>query len=140
MTTEFTWSIRVYYEDTDAGGVVYYANYLKFYERARSEWLNKMKVDQVDLLNQNMGFVVTKAKIDYLKPAKLNDNLVIKTRIKNVKAASVEFEQELFLEDTYLNKTILLNKANIKVACLKLKTFSPCRIPATIKEEFQRVS
>jgi len=134
MSTEFSWSIRVYYEDTDAGGVVYYANYLKFFERARTEWLNQMKIDQVDLLEQGVAFVVTKAEIDYMNPARLNDELTIKSRIKNVRAASIEFEQELLLDKK------LLNKVSIKVACLKLKTFSPCRIPATIREEFQRVS
>jgi len=139
-TTEFTWPIRVYYEDTDAGGVVYYANYLRYFERARTEWLNQMKIDQVDLLEQDVAFVVTKAEIDYLKPARLNDELMIYSKIKNVRAASVEFEQELFMQNKNLDKPIMLNKANIKVACLRLKTFSPCRIPKTIKEEFLRVS
>ncbi len=154
MTTEFIWPIRVYYEDTDAGGVVYYANYLKFYERARTEWLNKMNVDQVELLAKDIVFVVTKAEIEYLKPAKLNSELVVKSRINKVRAASVEFEQELWLEPAVDNKqssannkvlekngqSILLNRANIKVACLKLNSFSPCRIPTNVKEEFQRVS
>jgi len=139
MSTEFTWPVRVYYEDTDAGGVVYYANYLRYFERARTEWLNQMQIDQVELLEQNVAFVVTKAEIDYLKPARLNDELMLISRIKNVRAASVEFEQELFLQDKNLDESTMLNKANIKVACLKLKTFSPCRIPTTIKEEFLRV-
>jgi acyl-CoA thioester hydrolase len=138
MTTEFIWPIRVYYEDTDAGGVVYYANYLKFYERARTEWLNKMNINQVELLDKNIVFVVTNAEIEYLKPAKLNNELVVKSRINKVSAASVEFEQELMLEKK--GQSILLNRANVKVACLKLNSFSPCRIPAIVKEEFQRVS
>lgn len=138
MTTEFTWPIRVYYEDTDAGGVVYYANYLKFYERARTEWLNQMAINQVELLGNDLAFVVTKAEIEYLKPATLNNELVVISKINKVSAASVEFEQILLLKEN--QKSILLNKAFIKVACLKLKTFSPCRIPTKVKEEFQRVS
>ncbi len=150
MSTEFNWPIRVYYEDTDAGGIVYYANYLKFYERARTEWLNDLKINQVELLKQNVVFVVTKADVDYIKPAKLNDELVVKTKISKVGAASMEFEQALYLESKEKNHQskevtesdqtrILLNKATIKVACLKLESFSPCRMPTTIKEEFQRV-
>jgi len=138
MTTEFIWPIRVYYEDTDAGGVVYYANYLKFYERARTEWLNKMQINQVELLDQNIVFVVTKAEIDYLKPAKFNNELVVKSRIIKISAASVEFEQKIILEEK--RQSVLLNRASIKVACLKHNSFSPCRIPANVKEEFQRVS
>jgi len=138
MTTEFNWPIRVYYEDTDAGGVVYHANYLKFYERARTEWLNALAVNQVEMLRQDRVFVVTKAEIEYLKPAKLNNELLVISRIVKVNAASVEFQQQLVLKDK--NQSMLLNKANIKVACLKLNTFSPCRIPAKVKEEFQRVS
>lgn len=138
MTTEFIWPIRVYYEDTDAGGVVYYANYLKFYERARTEWLNKMQVNQVELLDKDIVFVVTKAEIEYLKPAKFNNELVVKSRINKISAASVEFEQKIILEEK--GQSTLLNRASIKVACLKLNSFSPCRIPANVKEEFQRVS
>ncbi len=142
MTTEFIWPIRVYYEDTDAGGVVYYANYLKFYERARTEWLNKMQINQVEMLDKDMAFVVTKAEIEYLHPAKLNNELIVKNRINKISAASVEFEQELWLEPAAdkKKKSTLLNKANIKVAYLKLHSFSPCRLPANVKEEFQRVS
>jgi acyl-CoA thioester hydrolase len=166
MNNEFTWPIRVYYEDTDAGGIVYYANYLKFYERARTEWLNHLKIDQVELLKHDVVFVVTKADIDYLKPAKLNDKLVVVSRILKVTAATLEFEQCIYLASKDVTsenlasddkesvnielkyndgqnksqQTVLLNKASIKVACLKLASFSPCRIPATIKKEFQRVS
>lgn len=162
MITEFIWPIRVYYEDTDAGGIVYYANYLKFYERARTEWLNHLKINQAELLKHNIVFVVTKAEIDYLKPARFNDQLIVKTALIKVSAATIEFEQTIYLEakeqlivesqkkrmDNYEQQNhiqqnhqpaILLNKATIKVACLKLESFSPCRMPTTIKEEFQRV-
>ncbi|MDQ7051287.1 MAG: YbgC/FadM family acyl-CoA thioesterase [Enterobacterales bacterium] len=141
MTQEFEWSIRVYYEDTDAGGVVYYANYLKFYERARSEWLNQLKINQTQLLDQGIAFVVTRAEVDYLRPARLNQSLLVTSCIDKVTAATVSFEQKLWLCDqNHLNKRELLNQASIKVACLKLNTFLPCRLPALVKEELQRVS
>ena len=140
MTQEFEWSIRVYYEDTDAGGVVYYANYLKFYERARTEWLNQLKINQIHLLEQDIAFVVTHAEIDYFRPARLNQSLLVTSRITKVTAATVGFEQKLWLiDENHPNERELLNQATIKVACLKLNTFSPCRLPAIVKEEFQRV-
>jgi len=141
MSIEFNWPIRVYYEDTDAGGIVYYANYLKFYERARTEWLNHLNINQVELLEHNIVFVVIKANVEYIKPAKFNDQCVVKSRIVKVSAASMEFEQAFYCEFKKDNElqSVLLNIASIKVACLKLKSFSPCRIPTTIKEEFQRV-
>ncbi len=137
MSIEFNWPIRVYYEDTDAGGVVYYANYLKFYERARTEWLNHLNINQVELLKNDLVFVVAKAEIEYIKPAKLNNKCIVKSKIVKVSAASIEFEQQLVIEKE--DKLLVLNRANVKVACLKLQTFSPCRMPAKIKEEFQRV-
>jgi len=74
MPIEFVWPIRVYYEDTDAGGVVFYANYLKFFERARTEWLNHLGVDQSELLQQNIAFAVKHVDIDYKFPARLNQH------------------------------------------------------------------
>ena len=149
MSSEFIWPIRVYYEDTDAGGVVYYANYLKFYERARSEWLNELKIDQPRLLAENVAFVVRKAEVDYIKPARLNDNLQIITRIKRLKAVSIDFEQEIsivkFSSGADVNSVadeetkIVINRAKIKVACLNSDSFIPCRIPNQVKEELQRV-
>ncbi len=133
MSTEFIWPIRVYYEDTDAGGVVYHANYLRYYERARTEWLNHLNIEHVQMLEQGVAFVVTMAELDYLKPATLNNELVIKSIITKVTPARILFQQAIWRDD------LLLNKANINVACLKTATFSPCRIPTTIKEEFQRV-
>jgi len=133
MSIEFIWPIRVYYEDTDAGGVVYHANYLRFYERARTEWLNHLHIKHVEMLQQGIAFVVTKADLDYLKPATLNNELVIKSVITKLTAARILFQQTIWRGD------LLLNQANIDVACLKTATFSPCRIPAKIKEEFQRV-
>lgn len=139
MKSEFIWPIRVYYEDTDAGGVVYYANYLKFYERARSEWLNALKIDQPRLLNEQIVFVVRKAEVDYIKPARLNDNLQITTRINRLKAVSIDFEQQISIVNSD-EEPVIINRSKIKVACLKLDSFVPCRIPIQVKEELQRVS
>ncbi|PCI72857.1 MAG: tol-pal system-associated acyl-CoA thioesterase [Gammaproteobacteria bacterium] len=139
MNSEFIWPIRVYYEDTDAGGVVYYANYLKFYERARSEWLNALNIDQLLLLSEKVAFVVRKAEIDYIKPARLNDSLQIITRIKRLKAVSIDFEQQISIIKSGFEPE-LINKVKIKVACLNIESFIPCRIPIQVKEELQRVS
>ncbi|MGB0495049.1 MAG: tol-pal system-associated acyl-CoA thioesterase [Kangiellaceae bacterium] len=139
MNNEFIWPIRVYYEDTDAGGIVYYANYLKFYERARSEWLNALNIDQHRLLNEGVALVVKKTEIDYLKPARLNDNLQIFTRISRLKAVSIDFEQHISITRAG-QEPELINKVKTKVACLNMKSFIPCRFPIQVKEELQRVS
>jgi len=136
MSSEFIWPIRVYYEDTDAGGVVYYANYLKFFERARSEWLNHLGIDQPKLLAENIVFVVKNANVDFASPAKLNDELEVVTRIIEMRGVSLVFQQQLFRRD---DRHKVLCEGTIKVACLKLESFTPCRIPAAVKEEFQRV-
>jgi acyl-CoA thioester hydrolase len=148
---EFIWPIKVYYEDTDAGGVVFYANYLKFFERARSEWLNSLGVDQADLLAEDIAFAVKSAQVDYLKPARLNDDIEVVTKIVKMTGASLTFEQTIYLTSTSKINTatsgklassqnIALCKALIEVVCLKLESFSPCRMPAVVRKELQRVS
>ena len=88
-------NIRVYYEDTDAGGVVYYANYLKFFERGRTEWLRRLGVDQSTLAaREHRIFVVKKVEIQYRKPAKLDDLLAIHSKITRIGPASINFEQQ----------------------------------------------
>jgi acyl-CoA thioester hydrolase len=141
MLKEFSWPIRVYYEDTDAGGVVYYANYLKFFERARSEWLNAMGLDQAQILKDDVAFVVKKADVEYFKPARLNDDCVIISRITEMKGASLVFEQSIYLKQelAFKQEQKPLCQAVIKVACLKLESFTPCRFPANVKKEIQRV-
>jgi len=137
MSSEFIWPLRVYYEDTDAGGVVYYANYLKFFERGRSEWLNQLGIDQPKLLAENIVFVVKHADVDFITPARLNDELVVVTRIIEMRGVSLVFQQQLFRRG---DRHKALCEAKIKVACLKLESFTPCRIPAAVREELQRVS
>ena len=93
-------NIRVYYEDTDLGGVVYYANYLRFIERARSEWIRVLGIDQIKMRNEEEAiFVVTKIKADYLSPAHFDDILTVDTRIKVVSPVRAYFYQNIFREE-----------------------------------------
>ncbi len=128
-------TVRVYYEDTDAGGIVYYANYLKFFERARTEWLRALDINQSIFLEQNIGFVVTKVVMDNKASAKLDDLLTITTTINRLKSASVVFSQQLVNQ----NK-ITLCTAEIKVACVDLSIVKPCIIPKSILGALKRVS
>ena len=136
---EFSWPIRVYYEDTDSGGVVYYANYLKFMERARTELLRSIGYQQ-DQLQKELGviFAVHSANIQYKKPARFNDELNVVTSISALGKASISFKQSIYLESTYhvneSNKSIsgLLSEADIKIACLNATKFTTQSIPAPI--------
>eukprot|EP01030_Chromulinospumella_sphaerica_P019788 gene19788-19687_t len=104
MPAEFIWNVRVYYEDTDAGGIVYYANYLKFYERARTEWLRALQVEQ-HVLAQEHGilFVVKSVSSDYHAPAKLDDVLKLTLSIEKMGRASIQFIQQAWCGEKLLN-------------------------------------
>jgi acyl-CoA thioester hydrolase len=113
MSSEFTWDVRVYYEDTDAGGIVYYANYLKFFERARTEWLRSLGVNQDILLREHDAmFVVKSISADYHAPARLDDVIKLTLRIEKLGRASIQFVQEAWCGDR------LLNTAHVKVGCV----------------------
>jgi acyl-CoA thioester hydrolase len=113
MPSEFTWKVRVYYEDTDAGGIVYYANYLKFFERARTEWLRAIGVGQQALLEEHDAmFVVKNVSADYHAPAKLDDALELTLVIEKLGRASVVFRQQAWCGTT------LLNTAHVKIGCV----------------------
>jgi len=128
---EFTLQVRVYYEDTDAGGVVYHSNYLNFMERARTEWLRHIGFEQHTLIEQDeILFAVRKISIDYHKPALFNEQLNIKTRVIHTRRASLVFEQIIFNQS---EETIC--KAEIKIACLNSTTMKPESIPETIISE-----
>ena len=129
----FTWPVRVYWEDTDAGGVVYYANYLKFLERARTEWLSELGLEQ-DRLAREEGvvFVVRRVEADYLKPARFNDRLVVKSRLENLNRAS------LVMSQTILRGEEVLLEAIIKVACVAHPDFRPAKIPSIVTQAFTR--
>jgi len=130
--TKFTFPVRVYYEDTDSGGVVYYANYLKFMERARTEWLRSFSIQQ-DELRERHGviFAVRQVQIDYCLPAKFNDELVVTADVCNQGKASLTFQQEI------LRKSDVLAKATIKIASLDEKLFKLAAIPAIILEKIK---
>jgi acyl-CoA thioester hydrolase len=133
---EFSWPVRVYYEDTDSGGVVYYANYLKFMERARTELLRSLGLEQ-DWLLQEPGiiFVVHSVSIKYLKPARFNDELNVVTSVLSLGKASIRFKQTVYLDSVRQanNKDDgVLADADITIACLNAKKFKAQSIPATI--------
>jgi len=123
----FTWSLRVYWEDTDAGGVVFYANYLKFFERARTEWLRSLGVEQQTLADQSgVVFVVRSTAVEYNAPARLDDQLEIRTHIERVGPASVHFAQEAWRGEQ------MLATGKIRVGCVDKSTFRPAPIPAPV--------
>ncbi len=108
-----TLTLRVYYEDTDAGGIVYHAAYLRFAERGRTEFVRKLGIDQQQLRAETgSGFVVTSLTIDYLKPAFLDDNLTITTEIERIRPASVNFKQ------TVARESQIIAHLKVRVACL----------------------
>jgi len=129
----FSWPVRVYYEDTDAGGVVYYANYLKFMERARTEWLRAKNVEQ-DWLRDEHGLllVVSRVAIEYQRPARFNDALVVNSRITRLTAASVEFEQ---IVEHPATDTVLCQAA-VRIVSVDAERFRPKPMPKTIRELF----
>lgn len=128
MTNNFSWCVRVYYEDTDAGGVVFYANYLKFFERARSEWLRAAGIGQQTLLQTDgIVFVVGSTTVDYHAPAQLDDELRLTVAVERLGRASIEFAQQAWRGEQ------LLTSGRIKVVCVDAKSFRPCPIPAPIR-------
>jgi acyl-CoA thioester hydrolase len=127
-------NVRVYYEDTDAGGIVYYANYLKFLERARTEWLRQMGTEQDILLERSVGFVVKRVEMDNHAPARFNELLCIQSEIVELKRASLIFKQIIISP----NEQRLVS-ALIKVACVDLSNMKPQAIPDKILGEFSRV-
>lgn len=132
---EFIWPVRVYYEDTDVAGVVFYANYLRFYERGRTEWLRSLGWEQDILIDKGLAFAVAHVDAKYLLPARFNDKLLIKTRIASVRRTSVIFEQEIVTDN---EQQLLVNKATIRVACVDMKTMKPAAMPDYLKEEIAR--
>ncbi|MEO6967074.1 MAG: tol-pal system-associated acyl-CoA thioesterase [Rhodanobacteraceae bacterium] len=125
----FSWRIRVYWEDTDAGGVVYHAGYLRFLERARTEWLRTLGLSQTQLRDRHgVVFVVREMTIAFDKPARLDDELDASVALRQRRSASLELEQML----TRTNDEILLTRTNVRVACVGAANWLPCRIPDDI--------
>jgi acyl-CoA thioester hydrolase len=127
--TEFLWPVRVYYEDTDSGGVVYYANYLKFMERARTEFLRALGFEQDQLIRQGIMFAVHRTEIDYISPARFNDALQVSAKILQKKKVSLTFQQEVRKENGDV-----CSRGVIKIVCLDPESFKPVAMPADILE------
>ena len=124
----FTWPVRVYWEDTDAGGVVYHASYLRFFERARSEWLRAQGVDQMAFKEATgLAFMVRSMELDFLRPALLDDELSVTVDVKERRAASILFGQAIGRADG-----TELVRAQVRVACVDLNRMRPAPIPADI--------
>ena len=129
----FTWPVRVYYEDTDAGGIVFYANYLKFFERARTEWLRACGIDQQRVADETGAiFIVRSTALDYRAPARLDDMLTITSRIGRIGRASVEFTQEAWRDGT------LLVAGHIRIGCVDRAGIRPAAIPPDVLDALQR--
>ena len=130
--TQFDWPVRVYYEDTDGGGVVYHANYLKFMERARTEWLRSLGFEQTALKSQmRIMFVVRGLALQYLRPANFDDALMVSTRLTRTGRSLLQFEQTIQRDDT------LLTQATVEVACIDAEHFKPVTIPTPIRNAMQ---
>jgi len=127
---DFTFPVRVYWEDTDAGGVVYYASYLKFLERARSEWLRALGVDQVRLMrDERLQFVVVEANVRYHRPAKFDDQLVVSVTLESLRGASIAMGQEV------RRGTELLVSAMVRAACLDADSLKPRPLPKALQQK-----
>lgn len=125
LATPFRWPVRVYWEDTDAGGVVYHAGYLRFMERARSEWMRALGVDQMAFKQATgLAFMVRDMQIDFLKPALLDDELSVTVEVKAWRAASILFAQTVTSADGSC-----LIRAGVRVACVDLARMRPAPIP-----------
>ena len=123
----FQWPVRVYIEDTDAGGIVYYVNYLKFMERARTEYLRSLGFGKQFIFNQDLMFIVHSVAAQYIKPARLDDELLATARLLKLGGASLLMEQLIFRGDE------LLCKGEVNVSCVDKGTMKPRRIPGEIR-------
>ena len=131
----FAWPVRVYYEDTDLGGVVYYANYLKFMERARTEWLRTLGFDMSAMAREHhCHFVAQRAEIDYLRPARLDDQLVATVALIRAGHARLELEQEVLKDGQRLAG------GRVILACITTDTWQPTPMPATLKNTLEKLS
>ncbi|HTV96698.1 MAG TPA: tol-pal system-associated acyl-CoA thioesterase [Steroidobacteraceae bacterium] len=132
--SEFSYDhrVRIYWEDTDAGGVVYYANYLKFLERCRTEWLRALGVDQLRLrAERGLQFAVVNLAVDFLKPAVLNDEVLVTARLHKMTGATIHFQQSIWRDG------VQLIDATARVACLDSATLRPRPIPKDLFTEWR---
>uniref|UniRef100_UPI004047B145 tol-pal system-associated acyl-CoA thioesterase n=1 Tax=Orrella sp. TaxID=1921583 RepID=UPI004047B145 len=124
------WPVRVYYEDTDAGGVVFYANYLKFMERGRTEWLRALRISQQNLaLTQGIVFVVSQLDMQYKMSARLDDALMIETLVTYAGCASINFAQRILREHD------IIAQGNIRVGCVDVSSMRPTALPFNVRDQ-----
>lgn len=128
MTETFQWPVRVYIEDTDAGGIVYYVNYLKFMERARTEFLRSLGYGRDFIFNRDLMFVVHSLNAEYVKPARLDDELFATVRVLKLGKTFIAMEQSIILEES----GELLCRGEVKIACVAAGAVKPKRIPPEI--------
>lgn len=135
MSEEFVWPVRVYYEDTDAGGVVYYANYLKYMERARTEWLRALGFEQ-DSLREELGviFAVRSVQVEYLKPARFNDAIGVGVALVEARSASFSFAQRVTRGDA------VLCDGRVKIVSLSAEGFRPQALPEAVLKRLRGVA
>lgn len=126
---QFQLDIRVYYEDTDVAGIVYNANFLRFFERARTEWLRALGIDQTQMLDSGVGFVIRRVEMDNLLPAKFNQLLTVHCKISQMRRVSMDFEQYITNSDGNVICTGLFT-----IACVDLVKMKPVQFPANISE------
>lgn len=134
----FEFPVRVYWEDTDAGGIVFYANYLKFFERARTEWLRSLGFSQQRLRQEHGGmFVVTQAQLQYLRPARLDDELWISASVREKGRAALTIEQQALLKPQHAGAApTLLCQGQVRVGWVDGASLRPARIPSFVLETF----
>jgi acyl-CoA thioester hydrolase len=131
QTHPFTWPVRVYWEDTDGGGIVYYANYLKFMERARTELLRQLGVDQSQLAaERGLMFAVIRTQVEYLQPARLDDQLLVTCRPVERSRVSFTFDQEIRRDGA---DGELLARGQTRAACVDCRTMKPRRLPPVLE-------
>ena len=134
----FEFPVRIYWEDTDAGGIVFYANYLQFFERARTEWLRSLGIGQQQLREQTGGiFVVTDARLRYLRPARLDDELIVTAQLQETGRASLTIVQQALLnnEQAPNQPRALLSEGTIRIGWVDAASMRPARIPSTLLEQ-----
>ena len=128
VRNQFSWPVKIYYEDTDSGGVVYHSNYLNFMERARTEWLRSLKINQQILKKElNLLFVVHQINIKFIKPAIFNDLIDVETALKQLTSVRVKLEQHI-----KRNHDLLIT-ASVVIVGVNARTFKPVSIPEQIK-------
>ena len=139
MASPFLWPVRVYYEDTDIGGVVYYANYLRFFERARTEWLRALGFNQFKFAEEeDRAFVVRRAEIDYRRAARMDDLLQVSVQPLESGRASLWVAQRIVRENPNAKEVELIAEAKIQVACVRRSDGIPVKLPPLMFDHVQQ--